>query len=139
MPEVLGKGVADESIYGEWSRATHHASGEAGYIQPVDLVSRQRGYTGRARPTPFDLWSIIADAGPLTIQHRYLMTQRDELKLQFCAAAKPPTEPRHQHREKFEHAGEIMDHRAKLPDFPTILEFSVGTATERNRQTFLTF
>jgi len=51
MPEVLGKGVADESIYGEWSRATHHASGEAGYIQPVDLVSRQRGHTGRARPT----------------------------------------------------------------------------------------
>ena len=61
MPEVLGKGVADESIYGEWSGATHHASGEAGYIQPVDLVSRQRGYTGRARPTPFDLWSISAD------------------------------------------------------------------------------
>jgi hypothetical protein len=46
----------------------------------------------------------------LTIEHRYLMTQRDELKFQFCAAAEPPTEARHQRQEKFEYAGEIMDH-----------------------------
>ena len=127
MPEVLGKGVADESIYGEWSGATHHASGEAGYIQPVDLVSRQRGYTGRARPTPFDLWSIIADAGPLTIQHRYLMTQRDELKLQFCAAAKPASQPRQERRNQYEHAGDITECRPKSPAFSLLSEFSAGT------------
>ena len=56
-------------------------------------------------------------AAPLTIQHRYLMTQRDELKLQFCAAAKPASQPRQERRNQCEHAGDITECRPKSQAF----------------------
>jgi hypothetical protein len=39
MRQLLGDGVADESIYGEWSGAAHHEGREAGYIQQIDLIT----------------------------------------------------------------------------------------------------
>jgi hypothetical protein len=38
MPEA---GVADESIYGEWSRAAENEGCEAGDIQQIDLITRR--------------------------------------------------------------------------------------------------
>jgi hypothetical protein len=62
----------------------------------------------------------------LTIQHRYLMTQRDELKLQFCAAAKPASQPRQERRNQYEHAGDITECRPKSPAFSLLSEFSAA-------------
>ena len=39
MPEAARNGIADESIYGEWSGAAHHQGGEAGYIEQVYLIT----------------------------------------------------------------------------------------------------
>jgi hypothetical protein len=36
---MVGNGVADESIYGEWSGANHNESCEASEIKQVDLVA----------------------------------------------------------------------------------------------------
>src|SRR5215469_2911615 len=41
MPQVVGKGVPDEAIYGESSRSAHYEGREAGDIQQVDLITRR--------------------------------------------------------------------------------------------------
>jgi hypothetical protein len=46
MPEA---GVADESIYGEWSRAAENEGCEAGDIQQIDLITRRSELRARRR------------------------------------------------------------------------------------------
>ena len=70
-------------------------------------------------------------AAPLTIQHRYLMTQRDELKRQFCAAAKPASQPRQGRRNQWEHAGDITESRPKSPAFSLLSEFQQEQPAKR--------
>jgi len=65
----------------------------------------------------------VQTATPLTIEHRYLMTQRDELKLQFCAAAKPASQPKQERRNQCEYAGETTECRPKSPAFSLLLDF----------------
>ena len=59
------------------------------------------------------------------------MSERDELKLQFCAAAKPASQPRQERRNQCEHAGDITECRPKSPAFSLFSEFSAGTRLNR--------
>src|SRR5262249_13693952 len=97
---------------------------------PVPWCAGNAATPSRATPLhPID--GVQAQtAAPLTIQHRYLMPQRDKLKLQFCAAAKPACQPRQECRNQCEHAGDITECRPKSPALSLLSEFSAGTGCE---------
>ena len=107
---------------------------------PLDHGCRLHRYHGpeATRPHPVEPYpqhpidGVPAQtAAPLTIQHRYLMTQRDELKRQFCAAAKPASQPRQGRRNQWEHAGDITESRPKSPAFSLLSEFQQEQPAKR--------
>jgi hypothetical protein len=49
MVQAVGNGVADEPIYGEWSRAAQNEGREAGDVQQVDLITRWSELCARRR------------------------------------------------------------------------------------------
>ena len=47
MLQIVGKGVADESIYSEWSRSANYEGREASYIQQCDLITWRSEFRAR--------------------------------------------------------------------------------------------
>ena len=66
-------------------------------------------------------------AGTLATQDCQLVTERNDLELQFLAAAKPTSEPRKKLRTECEHARDTTAGQDKSLDFSMLCEFSVWT------------
>jgi hypothetical protein len=49
MLQAVGNGVADETIYGEWSGASQNQGREASDVQQVDLVTHRSELRARRR------------------------------------------------------------------------------------------
>src|SRR5258708_15567704 len=74
MSQTIGNGVADESIYGEWSRAAHNERREAGDIQQVDLITR-RSELRAGRRHPDELY-CTETVGKVHGKHRHQQHSR---------------------------------------------------------------
>jgi hypothetical protein len=82
-------------------------------------------------PHPHEpIYGVEAPAArTLAMQDRHLVTQRDDLELQFHAAPKPTSEPGEECRDVCEHAGDSTAVMLKTLDIPALSEFSVTTTS----------
>jgi Transposase, Mutator family len=69
-------------------------------------------------------------AGPLAVQDRQLVAERDYLKLRSRAAAKAPGEPREEFRDDCDHPGDITTSSQESLDFSTLFELLVATSDD---------
>jgi len=84
---------------------------------------------GRAIPTGADRAEPEA-AGPLATQDCQLVVERNDLELQFSAAAKPTRERSGERGDECEHGGDTTAGQDKSLCFSKRSEFSVGTGQE---------
>jgi hypothetical protein len=72
-------------------------------------------------------WGEAGPSGTLATEDRQLVSERENLKLQFRAAPKPTGEPRHDGRNESEHADDTTAAQDKSLHFSTLSEFLVWT------------